>query len=339
MVYSDIHDQAMQPNSFMTSNVETTVSVNQVSRYYDKLLAVNNLSFSMQRGEILGLLGPNGAGKSTTMQMITGNLAPSSGQISINQFDILDDPKQAKLELGYLPEKPPLYADFKVDEFLLFCAKLNRISKSHQNKAIDSAKQRCALGDVGSRLIGNLSKGYQQRVGIAQAIIHNPALIIFDEPTVGLDPIQIREIRQLIRELGKEHAVILSTHILPEVTSTCDRVLIINKGELVLTESTEGLQKRMFSSSLLVGFHQPPDKQTLLQFDGISEVDKVRDNVFRLHHDPDIDPSDSIVVSSVNEGWKLFELTPEKLSLEEVFLEITTTETHENKTTSAMESI
>ena len=304
----------------MTSNAETLVSVNEVSRYYDKLLAVNNLSFDMQRGEVLGLLGPNGAGKSTAMRMITGNLAPSSGQISINHFDILDDPKQAKIELGYLPEKPPLYVDFKVDEYLLFCARLNRISKSHLHSAVDSAKQRCAIGDVGQRLIGNLSKGYQQRVGIAQAIIHNPSLIIFDEPTVGLDPIQIREIRQLIRDLGKEHAVILSTHILPEVTSTCDRVLIINKGELVLTETTEGLEKRMFSSSLLVGFHYPPDKHTLLQFEGINEVDIISDSIFRLHHNPDIDPSDPIVIASVSEGWKLFELTPEKLSLEEVFL-------------------
>jgi len=315
----------------MTSIAETLVSVNQVSRYYASLLAVNNISFEIQRGEILGLLGPNGAGKSTTMQMITGNLAPSNGQISINQFDILDHPKQAKLDLGYLPETPPVYSDFKVDEFLLYCAKLHRISKAHQHKAVETAKQRCVLDDVGHRLIGNLSKGYQQRVGIAQAIIHQPAVIILDEPTVGLDPIQIREIRQLIGELGKEHAIILSTHILPEVTSTCDRVLIISNGELVFTETTAGLQKRMFSSSLLVGFHQPPDVNTLLQFPGVSEVESLENNRFRLHHEPDIDPAEKIVSTSINENWRLFELTPEQLSLEEIFVDITCTESHESE--------
>ena len=316
----------------MTSIAETLVSVNQVSRYYGNLLAVNNISFEMQRGEVLGLLGPNGAGKSTTMQMITGNLAPSNGQISINQFDILDQPKQAKLELGYLPETPPVYADFKVDEFLLYCAKLHRISKAYQHKAVETAKQRCVLEDVGQRLIGNLSKGYQQRVGIAQSIIHQPSVIILDEPTVGLDPIQIREIRQLIGELGKEHAIILSTHILPEVTSTCDRVLIISNGELVFTETTAGLQKRMFSSNLLVGFHNPPDTQTLLQFSGVSEVESLSQNKFRIHHEPDTDPAEDIVVTSIKENWRLFELTPEQLSLEEIFVDITCAENHETET-------
>jgi len=322
----------------MTSTAETLVSVNQISRHFGDLLAVNNLSFDIQRGEILGLLGPNGAGKSTTMKMITGNLAPSSGQISINQFDILDQPKLAKLEMGYLPEQPPVYADFKVDEFLLFCTKLNRVSKAHQHKAVETAKQRCVLDDVGNRLIGNLSKGFQQRVGIAQAIIHSPSVIILDEPTVGLDPIQIREIRQLIQSLGKDHAIILSTHILPEVTTTCDRVLIINAGELVLTESAQGLQKRMFSSSLLLGFHNPPDKQTLSQFAGTNEIEKLSDTKFRLHHDPDTDPSEEIVKASIDEQWRLFQLTPEQLSLEEIFVDITCSENHELTETVTEES-
>lgn len=313
----------------MTDATETLVNVNQVSRYYGKRLAVNDISFEMHRGEVLGLLGPNGAGKSTTMQMMTGNLAPSQGQIQINQIDILDQPKLAKQSLGYLPEKPPIYTDFTVDEFLLYCAKLNRVSKSQQRSALDMAKHRCSLTDVGKRLIGNLSKGFQQRIGIAQAIIHNPPVIILDEPTVGLDPIQIREIRQLICDLRHDHAVILSTHILPEVTATCDRVLIINQGELVLTETISGLQKRMFSSSLLVAFRQPPDQATLKQFQGISEVDKLSPQKFRLHHEPDIDPANAIVTTSVTEGWGLFELTPEKLSLEDVFVNITCEENHE----------
>ncbi len=313
----------------MTRPANTLVSVHQVSRYYDKLLAVNNISFEMQRGEVLGLLGPNGAGKSTTLQMITGNLAPSNGQISINGFDMLDEPKRAKLELGYLPEKPPLYNDLKVNEFLLYCAKLHRIPKPLQQEAVNIAKQRCALTNVSHRLIGNLSKGFQQRVGIAQAIIHNPSVIILDEPTVGLDPIQVREIRQLICDLKKDHAIILSTHILPEVTSTCNRVLIINRGKLALTETVEGLQKRMLCSSLLVGFRHPPKEAMLTNFPGISDIETLGNHRFRFHHEPNIDPSDKIVETSVSENWGLCELTPEKRSLEEIFVDITCEETHE----------
>lgn len=315
----------------MQSKNETLVSVNHVSRYYGSTRAVNDLSFDVHRGEVLGLLGPNGAGKTTTMQMITGNLAPSFGQISINQIDILDDPKHAKMALGYLPEQPPLYKELTVDEFLIYCAKLNRIRKDQQHNALNTAKEKTGLQDVGKRLIGNLSKGYQQRVGIAQAIIHSPAVVILDEPTVGLDPIQIREIRALIRELGEHHSVILSTHILPEVTTTCDRVLIINKGELVLTESTVGLQKRMQSSSLLLSFHQPPALDKLLTFNGVDGLDDLGEGRFRLHHNPDTDPSEQIVETSVEQGWRLYEISPEQLSLEEIFVDITCTEQHDTE--------
>jgi len=322
----------------MQSSNEILVSVNHVSRYYGSTRAVNDLSFNVHRGEVLGLLGPNGAGKTTTMQMITGNLAPSFGQISINQIDILDDPKQAKLDLGYLPEQPPLYKELTVDEFLLYCGKLNRIKKEKLHSALETAKEKTGLTDVGKRLIGNLSKGYQQRVGIAQAIIHSPDVVILDEPTVGLDPIQIREIRTLIRELGEEHSVILSTHILPEVTTTCDRVLIINKGELVLTETTEGLQKRMQSSSLILSFHQAPAMDLLLQFEGVDGMDDLGDGRFRMHHNPEIDPSEQIVNSSVEQGWRLYEITPEQLSLEEIFVDITCTELHDVQTETLQEA-
>lgn len=209
-----------------------TVSASGLSRRYGARIAVHDIGFELRQGEVLGLLGPNGAGKTTTLQMLAGCLAPSSGDIQICGIDLLESPQQAKALLGYLPETPPLYRELTVDEFLNFAARLHRVAKATIPAAVDSAKQRCGLADVGKRLIGSLSKGYQQRVGIAQAIVHNPRVVILDEPTVGLDPIQIREIRKLIRELGGEHSVILSTHILPDVESICDRVQIMNQGKL-----------------------------------------------------------------------------------------------------------
>jgi len=194
---------------------EVLVDAKNLTRYYSRICAVNDVSFELAKGDVLGFLGPNGAGKSSTMQMITGNLAPTAGQISVNGIDLIEKPKQAKLSIGYLPEQPPVYRELTVDEYLEYCARLNRIVRSQQVSAVATAKDRCGLGDVGRRLIGNLSKGFKQRVGIAQAILHSPAVVVLDEPTVGLDPIQIREIRKLIRELGEEHGIILSTHILP----------------------------------------------------------------------------------------------------------------------------
>ena len=318
--------KSTQENTGKTHH-ETLVSVNDVSRYYGNNKAADNISFDVKRGEVLGLLGPNGAGKSTTMQMITGNLAPSNGQISICGFDILDEPKNAKNHLGYLPEHPPVYKELSTDEYLLHCAKINRIAHRHQKDAMKLAKERCGLEEVGNRLIGNLSKGYQQRIGIAQAIIHSPAVIILDEPTVGLDPIQIKQIRALIRELGNDHSIILSTHILPEVTATCDRVLIINCGKIMMTETIADLQQRLQSSSLVIAFNEPPSHQALADFEGVVSVDEIDTGRFRLHHDPEIDPSENIVIRSVKNNWRLTEIQPEKLSLEEIFLDITCTET------------
>ncbi len=178
---------------------EILVHADHLTRYYSQTCAVSDVSFQLAKGEVLGFLGPNGAGKSTTMQMITGNLAPTAGEIKIHGIDLLDRPKQAKREIGYLPEQPPVYVELTVDEYLRYCARLNRMARSGITRAIATVKERCGLGAVGHRLIGNLSKGYRQRVGIAQAIIHTPAVVILDEPTVGLDPIQIREIRSLVR--------------------------------------------------------------------------------------------------------------------------------------------
>lgn len=213
---------------------ETLITVDRVTRRFGRHCAVADISFSVRRGEIVGFLGPNGAGKSTTMNMICGVLACSSGNISIAGHDILEAPKQAKQYLGYLPEKPPLYPDLSVDAYLEYCARLHRVNKHQMSTVVHSIKQRCGLSDAGHRLIGNLSRGYQQRIGIAQAIMHTPAVVILDEPTAGLDPNQIVEIRGLIRELGQDHSVVLSTHILPEVQGICDRVMIMHHGKLVL---------------------------------------------------------------------------------------------------------
>jgi ABC-2 type transport system ATP-binding protein len=258
--------------------------------------------------------------------MITGNLAPTTGSIRINGIDMLEQPREAKHALGFLPEQPPLYRELSVDEFLRFCARLNRIPRDKISSSVDYAKERCGLTGVGRRLINNLSKGYQQRVGIAQAIIHSPEVVILDEPTVGLDPIQIREIRKLIRELGGEHSVILSSHILPEIQSTCDRVQIINKGQLVLSDSIDGLGQRMQSSSLLLGLRRTPQADALQSIDGVQAVEPLEDGRLRISHAPASSPAEMLAERAAAEGWGLYELTPERLSLEDVFVNITTEE-------------
>jgi ABC-2 type transport system ATP-binding protein len=300
------------------------INAQHLSRFYDGFVAVDDVSFEVRRGEVVGFLGPNGAGKSTTMQMLTGNLAPSQGKIEICGIDILDQPKRAKAGLGYLPEQPPLYRDATVDEYLRFCARLNLVPKGEVDQALGKTKQRCGLTEVGGRLIGALSKGYQQRVGIAQAIIHNPEVVILDEPTVGLDPIQIREIRQLIRELGQEHSVILSTHILPEVQATCDRVQIIHRGKIVLSESIAGLDHKMQTSQTIVALRRMPDDLTGIRaIDGVDSVEVDASGRINVHHHPDKNPAEAIADMAAGNDWGLYELIPHRMSLEEIFVDIT----------------
>ncbi len=215
---------------------KTLISINDLTKFYGPKKAIEDVSFDVHHAEILGLLGPNGAGKSTTMQIICGVIAANNGSVNIAGHDIIDAPKKAKQNIGFLPEQLPLYGDLTVDEYLLYSAKLRGIKKQNINDLIISCKKRCGLENTGKRLIQNLSKGYKQRVGIAQAIIHMPSIIILDEPTSGLDPKQILEIRELMRELSKVHSIIISTHILSEVEAICDRVLIINEGNIVLDQ-------------------------------------------------------------------------------------------------------
>jgi len=297
-----------------------------VYRYYGPTCALHDVSFTVGKGEVLGLLGPNGAGKSTAMQIISGNLAPSAGQVWVNGIDLLDRPAAAKTGLGYLPDQPPLYRELSVDEYLAYCARLHRVPAKQQRAAVATAKERCGLTAVGRRLIGNLSKGYQQRVGIAQAIVHSPAVVILDEPTVGLDPLQMREIRALIRELRGEHSIILSTHILPEVQAVCDRVYIISAGKLVLSDTIAGLQLRMRASSLVAGLRRPPESQELQSLPGVQAVEALGDGRWRIHYDPERNPAEQLALEAVRRDWGLYELVPERLSLEEVFVDITRSE-------------
>jgi len=307
------------------------LSAKELSRYYGQQQAVQNVSFEINKGEVLGFLGPNGAGKSTTMKMLSGNLAPNHGEIIINGYDLLTQPKQAKAHIGYLPEQPPLYKELTVKEFLNFCARINQISSTKIKLAVDSAMERCGLTEVTQRLIGNLSKGYQQRVGIAQAIIHSPAVVILDEPTSGLDPIQIREIRHLIRDIATEHSVILSSHILPEVEMLCDRVQIINKGQLILSDTIEGFGLQMQTSCLLVELTFPPAINVLQDIAGIISVDNITDSLFQIHYNPEHNPTNEIVSTASEQQWQLTQLTPQQHSLEDVFMKIIRDETQQNE--------
>jgi len=300
---------------------EALVQVDNLSRYYQNKAAISHLSFSLKAGEVLGFLGPNGAGKSTTMQVISGNLAPSEGEVSIAGHDILEAPRAAKSQLGYLPEHPPVYRDSSVDEYLKFCARLHRIASNRVASAIDQVKQHCGLTEVGGRLIGNLSKGYQQRVGIAQAIIHDPPVVILDEPTVGLDPIQIREIRELIRSLGSERSVILSTHILSEVQATCDRVQIIRAGELIYNASTESL-KQGHETSVRIALRRTIEAAKLIELPGVEHAETLEKGRFRVFFAADAKPDD-LVKTAVEQDWGLYEMIPEQQSLEDLFIELT----------------
>lgn len=299
------------------------VEVEQLTRDYGRQRAVDGVSFRLRRGEVLGFLGPNGAGKSTTMQMLCGVLAPSAGAIRICGADLLDRPRDAKTHLGYLPEQPPLYGELTVDEYLRFCARLHGVAAGAVADAVGRAKSRCGLQAVGRRLLANLSKGFQQRVGIAQAIVHTPDLVVLDEPTVGLDPIQIREIRELIAELGDEHGVILSTHILPEVQAVCSRVILIHQGRLVLDESLNKLDQGGPAGRLRLTLRSPPRAEVLAAVPGVLGVEPLEDGRFRLHHGPDSSPAEDLARRAVEQGWGLQELAPESRSLEDLFVQLT----------------
>ena len=307
-----------------TTGSEITLSAVGLSRSYGGKLAVDGISLDLRHGEIVGLLGPNGAGKTTTMRMITGTLAPTTGSVSICGIDLIDKPTAAKAKLGYLPEVSPLYKELRVDEYLQLAGRLHKVRRQELTAAVDRAKRRSGLSDKGRTLISSLSKGYQQRVGIAQAIIHDPDVIVLDEPTVGLDPNQIREIRSLIRELGVDHSVILSTHILPEVEAVCDRVQILHHGKVVFADAIAGLRQFRGGHSIQMSLRRPPSVDEIATLVYPAHVDKVSDDVFRISpQQKETDPPDQLVRASVERDWGLYKLAPAQASVEEVFVQLT----------------
>jgi ABC-2 type transport system ATP-binding protein len=302
---------------------QVTVSARGLGRRFGPRTAVHEFDLEVRRGEVVGFLGPNGAGKTTTMRMLTGNLAPSAGRVEICGIDLLDRPTAAKARLGYLPETPPLYRELTVAQFLRFAARLHGLRGAALQEAAREACRRCGLTEVATRLIGALSKGYQQRLGIAQAIVHRPDVVILDEPTVGLDPNQMREIRALIRELRGGQSVILSTHVLPEVEALCDRVEIMHEGRLVYSDTLDGLRNSRPGREITVELQRPPEPGELARLPGVTAVEALSARMFRLRGGEGADPAGALAEAASRGGWGLLSLTPGRATLEEVFVRLT----------------
>ena len=307
----------------MSDAAPPTLSARNLYRRFGQREVIHDVSLKLRHGEVLGLLGHNGAGKSTTLQMLTGALSPHSGQIEICGFDLARQPAQAKARIGFLPEAPPLYREMQVDSYLDFAAKLHRMPHPQIASALAETKRRCGLQDSGKKIIGTLSKGYQQRVGIAQAIIHQPDVVILDEPTVGLDPSQIRDIRALIRELGDAHSVILSTHLLGEVESICDRVEIMHHGRIVYGDSSAKMQQYGYQPGFIATLLAPPELSELRAIAGVQQVELLSATQFRILHAPDTDPGTALLALAAQNGWQAKQLVPLQARLEDVFVKIT----------------
>jgi ABC-2 type transport system ATP-binding protein len=311
------------------------ITVKDLTKRYARTTAVDHISFSVDKGQIVGFLGPNGAGKTTTMRMLTCFFPPTAGTASVAGYDVLDQPLEVRRRIGYLPEAPPLYVEMETIDYLRFVGRLKGLNGAELEKRVAFVIDRCSIGDVKTKLLGKLSKGYRQRVGLAQAIIHNPDVLILDEPTSGLDPRQINEARELIRSLAGDHTIILSTHILPEVEQTCQQVIIINRGKLVATDSVQNLQARARGAeSLLIevgarggDFQLPAVQQQLEKIAGISRI-SVKEHfatgaLFEVESASGQLVRGDLARSIVNAGWDLNELRPSAMSLEEIFLQLT----------------
>src|SRR5579859_6734139 len=311
------------------------IKVEGLTKRYARTVAVDDISFEVEKGQIVGFLGPNGAGKTTTMRVLTCFLPPTAGTAQVAGFDVLEQPLEVKKRIGYLPETPPLYPDMEVGEYLTFVGKLKGLANSDVPKRVNEVCDRCSITDVRSKLIGKLSKGYRQRVGLAQAILHNPDVLILDEPTSGLDPKQINETRDLIKSLAGDHTIILSTHILPEVEQTCEQVIIINKGKVIATDSVNNLQSRARGAESVIvevaGRNGALDSAAIQsRLEKVSGVSKVlfkekRDarNIFEIEGGKGRLVRGDLARAVVEAGWDLNELRPSAMSLEEVFLQLT----------------
>jgi ABC-2 type transport system ATP-binding protein len=309
------------------------IEIRNLVKYYGDKTAVDNVSFTVENGEILGFLGPNGAGKSTTMNILTGYLSATSGTVTIDGYDILENPQEAKACIGYLPENPPLYLDMTVIDYLKFVADLKGVSKSGRIAELAKIMKLVRISDVAGRLIRNLSKGYRQRVGIAQAMVGNPDVLILDEPTVGLDPKQIIEIRNLIRDLGKMHTVILSSHILSEVQAVCDRVVIINQGKIAAVDTPDGLSRKLAKTSKFQLTAEGPAKdiiQKIRLLPGVRMVEAVMEkenntNIFEVENETDTDVRKQVFFEMARNSWPIIEMKSLDPTLEEIFLQVTGT--------------
>jgi ABC-2 type transport system ATP-binding protein len=311
------------------------INVKELTKRYARTTAVDQITFEVAKGQIVGFLGPNGAGKTTTMRMLTCFLPPSAGTATVAGFDVLEQSLEVKKRIGYLPETPPLYPEMDTTEYLKFVGRLKGLSGAELEKRVDYACERCAVADVKHKLLGKLSKGYRQRVGLAQAIIHNPDVLILDEPTAGLDPKQINETRDLIKSLAGSHTIILSTHILPEVEQTCEQVIIINKGKLVATDSVRNLQARARGAESIVlevagrngALEAPVVQERLQSVSGVSRVSCKQQvdsrAIFEVESNKGKLVRGDLARAVVEAGWDLNELRPAAMSLEEVFLQLT----------------
>lgn len=311
------------------------IQVEHLTKYYGTTRGIEDLNFQVSKGEVLGFLGPNGAGKTTTMKILTCYQPPTSGTAKIFGHDILEDPLEVRKKIGYLPEKNPLYTDMTVREYLNFVGELKSIDVGKLKQRVNYSIERCGLENVQRRTIGKLSKGYQQRVGIAQAIIGDPELLILDEPTIGLDPRQIIDIRELIKDLGKERTVILSSHILPEVSQVCNRIVVINQGRLVAVDTPDNLRSRLKKTSVItIKIHESPESQNakgiVESIEGVILVNEKESTddvkVLTVESDPDKDLRYEIAKALINENVPLLEIFSEELSLEDIFLKLVTEE-------------
>lgn len=310
------------------------IEIQNLTKRYGQIKAVNNLNFTVEKGEILGFLGPNGAGKSTTMNIITGYIPSSEGTVKVCGYDILENPKEVKKRIGYLPEQPPVYMDMTVSDYLNFAAELKMVDAKKKRSQISDVMELVKIGDHRNRLIKNLSKGYKQRVGLAQALIGSPEVLVLDEPTVGLDPKQIIEIRKLIKALGKEHTIILSSHILPEVSAVCERVVIINKGEIAAIDTPNNLSKGFNNASKLSVTVAGPKSSVVSTIKEIYGVKLVEPNIevdkdvmsYIVEADKDIDIRKPLFFALAKLGYPILELKSMGMSLEDIFLQIVTQE-------------
>ena len=298
------------------------VKVEHLSHKYTSQWAIKDINFEIKERGVVGLLGSNGAGKSTTMNIICGVLNQTEGEVYINGVSLRENPVEAKKHIGFLPQKPPLYGDLTVDEYLVYCANLRLMNKKEIRAAVDKAKERCGIMHFSNRLIRNLSGGYQQRVGIAQAIVHNPKFVVLDEPTNGLDPIQILEIRQLIKEIATDHSVLLSTHILSEVQATCGYIRMIEHGNVVFTGTMEEFNNYVKPDSFVAYIDKLPGIDALTAIEGINSVEELGAKKYRVHFTGGRETLQRLIKESVNQDWELSEVSLEKSSLDEVFAQL-----------------